>query len=64
MLKIELNDSDFSYGVIDSLTIWPTTRGEPVNPVIVIAFIEGILGYKMVYTDGSRWVYRSDKRLK
>ncbi|TFK73349.1 hypothetical protein BDN72DRAFT_834752 [Pluteus cervinus] len=65
--KVELIESGFFYGVKDALTIEPhiTFRGyAAINPTIVIAFVEGVLGYKLVHTTGSRWVYRCDSILR
>ncbi|KAJ7746790.1 hypothetical protein DFH07DRAFT_589341 [Mycena maculata] len=30
-----------------------------LNPVLVLAFVEGVLNYDLVHTDGSFWMYRS-----
>ncbi|KAK0495995.1 hypothetical protein EDD18DRAFT_1353614 [Armillaria luteobubalina] len=54
--------SDFNPGTMDSLVIESSRsqaqRGGKANPAAILAFIEGVLGYKMVYTSGSFWMYR------
>jgi len=68
ILKVELVESAFCNGVNDALTIEPhinfRNSGFQINPTLVLAFIEGVLGYKLVHTDGRNWVYRSDTVLK
>ncbi|KAK7022928.1 hypothetical protein VNI00_016818 [Paramarasmius palmivorus] len=64
--KYTLLESDFSFGVIDTLEIEPNMprHVRPLNTTIVLAFIEGVLGYSMVHTTGSTWMYRSKTTLK
>jgi hypothetical protein len=62
MLKVEIVDSDYAFGVQDSLVIHHADDRRTINPTIVLAFVEGILGYKMVNTSGGYWVYRSEKK--
>ncbi|KAK7436903.1 hypothetical protein VKT23_018923 [Stygiomarasmius scandens] len=63
--NIELVESDFSFGLIDSLTIEPhTNHSKTINPTIILSFIEGVLGYTMVETSGAYWMYRSTSLLK
>ncbi|ESK91319.1 hypothetical protein Moror_2782 [Moniliophthora roreri MCA 2997] len=65
--KFELLESDFSFGIIDTLEIEPhmPRHVRPLNPTMVLAFIEGVLGYEMVHTTtGSTWMYRSKTALK
>ncbi|KAF8069113.1 hypothetical protein FPV67DRAFT_1491177 [Lyophyllum atratum] len=68
ILKVELIESAFCNGVNDMLTIEPhinfRTSNDAINPALVLAFIEGVLGYKMVHTNGHNWVYRSETILK
>jgi hypothetical protein len=63
-MKVELHDSDYFFGVRDSLTITPWDEFISANPTIVLAFIEGILGYQLVHTTGHHWVYRSEKAFR
>ncbi|KAJ7215998.1 hypothetical protein GGX14DRAFT_442649, partial [Mycena pura] len=61
ILKVELLESEYHYGMIDTLTIernLGVTR-EPLNPTLVLAFIEGVLGYKLTSTNGSCRTYTS-----
>ncbi|KAF8962568.1 hypothetical protein BDZ97DRAFT_2076320 [Flammula alnicola] len=63
ILKVETVESAFFSDVIDTVSIEPTySRGLPeaLNPTTILAFIEGILGYKEVYTNGTRWVFKLD----
>jgi hypothetical protein len=59
-IKIELRDSDFCFGMIDSLYIGPSNKMRPfeINPTLVLAFVEEILGYKLVDATSSRFMYR------
>ncbi|RDB28047.1 hypothetical protein Hypma_002191 [Hypsizygus marmoreus] len=67
-LEVKLVESAFCMGVMDMLTVEPymsfRNREMELNPVIVLAFIEGVLGYTMVYTNGHHWVYRSSTVLR
>ncbi|KAJ7132238.1 hypothetical protein C8R44DRAFT_773504 [Mycena epipterygia] len=31
----------------------------PVNPALILAFVEGVLKYELVHTNGSSWMYRA-----
>jgi hypothetical protein len=49
----------------DSLVVTPTLRYyKLMNPTLVLAFIEGVLGYKLVHTTGNTWMYRSTTVVK
>jgi hypothetical protein len=53
-LKVELVESEYCYGVIDTLTIERNMgRKDPINPTLLLAFIEGVLKYKLINTNGS-----------
>jgi len=68
VLNVQLIESPFFNGVMDAVSIEPAmlhnNRGVELNPTIVLAFIEGVLGYQLVYTNGRSWVYKSDTLLK
>ncbi|KAL0574549.1 hypothetical protein V5O48_007412 [Marasmius crinis-equi] len=65
MFKFDLLESDFTFGIIDTLQIEPNMKyHKGLNPAIVLAFVEGVLGYTMVHTTGSTWMYRSATLLK
>jgi len=65
ILKAELVESEYCYGVMDTLTIERNyTRREPLNPTLVLAFVEGVLGYKLINTNGSCRTYTSTTLLK
>ncbi|KAJ8091744.1 hypothetical protein PM082_020979 [Marasmius tenuissimus] len=64
-LKFHLLESEFSFGIIDTLQIEPNARRyKSLNPTIILAFVEGVLGYTMVHTTGTTWMYRSSSLLK
>ncbi|KAF8216609.1 hypothetical protein K438DRAFT_2007441 [Mycena galopus ATCC 62051] len=65
ILKVELVESEYCYGVFDTLTIERNlTRREPINPAMLLAFIEGVLGYKLVNTTGGCRTYTSTTLFK
>ena len=67
-VKIELQDAKYGLGLLlDSLSISNSdNRSTNVqNPVLILAFVEGVLGYHMVIqscTD-TQWYFRRDTRL-
>jgi len=67
VLKVDLIESPFFFGVLDRILIEPTNNfmrsSEPINPAVILAFIEGVLGYKEVHTTGSRWVFKHENLL-
>ncbi|KAF5329967.1 hypothetical protein D9611_010469 [Ephemerocybe angulata] len=67
IFAVDLVESDFAVGVNDLLRIEPRVsygRTGPINPTIVLAFIEGILGYKFMHASSNRFVYRLDDVLR
>ncbi len=59
IFKLTLVESDFCFGMMDTLVVEPyMSHHDGVNPTVILAFIEGVVGYKMVYTTGSYWMYR------
>ncbi|KAI8965554.1 hypothetical protein F5Y11DRAFT_312688 [Daldinia sp. FL1419] len=66
-VEIELHQSSFGFGLTyDRLTMSVQSRNPNflVSPMIVLPFIESILGYKSVSADGSSWIFRRDKELR
>ncbi|PPQ70402.1 hypothetical protein CVT24_013140 [Panaeolus cyanescens] len=63
-LKVELHESLFFAGLVDELTVEPfystANQKRPINPTIILAFIEGVLGFRETHTTGKRWVYKMD----
>ncbi len=58
-------ESIFQPGVLDAILIEPShSRGslQPLNPTIILSLVEGVLGYKEVFTNGTRWVFKLDPR--
>ncbi|KAJ6581613.1 hypothetical protein B0H19DRAFT_1061144 [Mycena capillaripes] len=65
ILTAKLIESEYFYGVIDTLSIERNmTRREPLNPTPVLAFIEGVLGYKLTNTNGTCRTYTTTTLLK
>ncbi|KAI0104282.1 hypothetical protein GGR51DRAFT_229837 [Nemania sp. FL0031] len=66
--EVKLHQSAFGLGVVyDRLTVnSETTRYmvQTVSPTILLALIEGVLGYKLVSQDGSSWTFRRDIEFK
>lgn len=38
--------------------------GFTLTPAIVLSLVEGVLGYKPVYSDAHSWTYRRDVELR
>ncbi|KAJ6619865.1 hypothetical protein B0H10DRAFT_1126150 [Mycena sp. CBHHK59/15] len=68
ILKVELIESEFCFGMLDTLTVERTMArnhsDNPINPTIILAFIEGVLRYKLVNTTGACRTYCSTVLLK
>ncbi|KAI8627620.1 hypothetical protein F5Y19DRAFT_442325 [Xylariaceae sp. FL1651] len=65
--EVKLHQSAFGLGLIyDRLTITSDARYsvQTVSPTIILALIEGVLGYKSVSADGSSWTFRRDIEFK
>ncbi|MCJ1239859.1 hypothetical protein MMC14_007857 [Varicellaria rhodocarpa] len=69
-LQVELQESHFGSGVFfDSLIIKPSDERQTilnVNPILVVAFIEGILGYHLIpQAKGiDDWYFRRDEKFE
>ncbi|KAI1863448.1 hypothetical protein JX265_008843 [Neoarthrinium moseri] len=62
-VEIKLHQSSFGLGLIyDRLTLSVENRYTTftLSPMIVLSFIEGVLGYKSVIADGNSWKFRKD----
>ncbi|KAJ7759211.1 hypothetical protein B0H16DRAFT_632359 [Mycena metata] len=70
ILKVELCESEYFYGVFDTIVIERTmarnNNGPPINPTLLLAFIEGVLGYTLTNTTstGGCRTYTSTTLLK
>lgn len=67
ILKVNLVESLFVFGVIDAIEIEPAMvmrEPSPLNPAIILAFVEGVLGYKETHTTGRQWVFKLVNPLK
>lgn len=63
VVDIQLHQSMFGFGVsYDRLTMTVEGRNPDclVSPMLVLSFVEGVLGYKNVSGDGSSWIFRRD----
>ncbi|KAI0547779.1 hypothetical protein F4679DRAFT_597447 [Xylaria curta] len=63
LAEVQLHQSAFGLGVVyDRLTIVSDSRyhTQTVSPTIVLSLIEGVLGYKNIFCDGSSWTFRKD----
>jgi hypothetical protein len=63
LLKVTMVESAFFSDVIDTITVEPNYfRGdpEPLNPTLILGFVEGVLGYEETYTNGTRWAFKLD----
>ena len=66
-VEVELHQSSFGFGLMyDRLTLTAKDRSPQflVSPMIVLPFVEGVLGYKSVSVNGSSWVFRRDIELR
>ena len=75
IVKAELEASHWGYGALyDCLVISPgdvrgSTKWEDINPILILAFVEGILGYRPVGDEGggnggSQWSFKRDVGFK
>ncbi|KAI3319864.1 hypothetical protein HD806DRAFT_250876 [Xylariaceae sp. AK1471] len=65
--EVKLYQSAFGLGVVyDRLTVSSESRyfDQAVSATMLLALIEGVLGYKNVSVDGSSWTYRRDVEFK
>ncbi|KAK4695764.1 hypothetical protein P7C71_g2047, partial [Lecanoromycetidae sp. Uapishka_2] len=66
ILKTELQKSHLGYGALfDSLSVKPSDhrgRWEDINPILILAFVEGVLGYHPVRegSEGNQWYFKRD----
>ncbi|KAI0836184.1 hypothetical protein F5Y06DRAFT_274413 [Hypoxylon sp. FL0890] len=66
-VEIKLHQSSFGIGLTyDRLTLSVEGRNPNflVSPMIVLSFVEGVLGYKSVSVDGTAWIFRRDVGLR
>ncbi|KAJ7782063.1 hypothetical protein DFH07DRAFT_728883, partial [Mycena maculata] len=68
ILQVELLESEYCFGMMDTLTVERSmarnNSGPPINPTLILAFIEGVLGYKLTNTTGGCRTYTSTTLLK
>ncbi|GAW24094.1 hypothetical protein ANO14919_136740 [Xylariales sp. No.14919] len=63
LAEVKLHQSAFGLGIVyDRLTMAAESRytAQEVSPTILLALIEGVLGYKQVSNDGPFWTFRRD----
>ncbi|KAI1411527.1 hypothetical protein F5Y13DRAFT_55423 [Hypoxylon sp. FL1857] len=62
-VEVKLHQSSFGVGLTyDRLTLSVEGRNPNflVSPMVVLSFVEGVLGYKSVSVDGTSWIFRRD----
>ncbi|KAI1458564.1 hypothetical protein F4805DRAFT_423872 [Annulohypoxylon moriforme] len=62
-VEVKLHQSPFGLGPIyDRLTVSVEDKTSHflVSPMIPLSLIEGVLGYKSVFIDGTSWIFRKD----
>ncbi|KAJ7170486.1 hypothetical protein C8R43DRAFT_1120911 [Mycena crocata] len=68
ILKVDLVESEYCYGMFDTLTVERSMarniQGSSINPTLILAFVEGVLGYKLTNTTGVCRSYTSTTLLK
>ncbi|KAI1424276.1 hypothetical protein F5Y12DRAFT_715422 [Xylaria sp. FL1777] len=63
LANVQLHQSAFGLGVVyDRLTITAESRytTQEISPTMILALVEGVLGYKIVSNDGPYWAFRRD----
>ncbi|KIY66244.1 hypothetical protein CYLTODRAFT_38800 [Cylindrobasidium torrendii FP15055 ss-10] len=56
---LALFESDFCASVMDTLWVEHTMKWlRSINPTLVLAFVESVLGYELVSSTASTWMYR------
>ncbi|KAI1347869.1 hypothetical protein F5Y01DRAFT_307187 [Xylaria sp. FL0043] len=63
LAEVELHQSVFGLGIVyDRMTIKAESRytTQEVSPTIILALVEGVLGYKVISNDGPYWSFRRD----
>jgi len=67
-VDFHLHECAFGLGLMyDTLTLYAEKKyggGHFISPTIVLAIVEGVLGYEKTYTDGTKWIYRRDVAFK
>jgi len=68
ILTVTLIESAFVFGVIDGIEVeeplYGMRKATPLNPALILAFVEGVLGYKETYTTGTLWVFKLETPFK
>lgn len=62
-MKLELIQSNFGIGVVyDSLVIEANSQWVELNPVMILAFVESVLGYVLLRSSdgGNEWTFRRE----
>jgi hypothetical protein len=65
-MRIRLKDSFFGLGTyFDTLEIQPTNERDPwynPNPVLVLSFVQSVLGYTLDFQDRDTWHFKREKQ--
>jgi hypothetical protein len=66
-IEVTLEESPIGLGLLfDRLVIRPQNQRltQTLSPVVVLPFVEGVLGFEMVHAEGGCWHYRRLGELK
>ncbi|CAH0058581.1 unnamed protein product [Clonostachys solani] len=67
-VKVENNHQSSSFGMsYDTITLSAEPlygRNTTLSPPVILALIEGLLGYELVYRDASHWQYRRETPIR
>ncbi|TDZ21681.1 hypothetical protein Cob_v005403 [Colletotrichum orbiculare MAFF 240422] len=66
-VEVRIHQCAFGLGaIIDRLVLVSENRSGTfsITPTIVLSLVEGVLGYKQVYSDAHTWTYRRDIELR
>jgi len=67
MVVIRLQQSAFGLGLLNDTLMLEATRGREVSAMLVLVFVERVLGYAPVLANGSAgsvWEYKRTKGFK
>jgi hypothetical protein len=65
-VEVKLGQSPWGLGILYDNLILSTAEGNrythqfAVNPCILLALVEGVLGYERVAVNNGQWIYRRD----
>lgn len=64
-IKVKLHTSSFGFGAVyDKVSLEPNNQVSEVTVPLVIALVEGTLGYQLLYTDARVWSFRRTQEFR